>query len=113
MTALARMVRAGHHIDAYDAHGQTALMRCAHNGHLKAVDWLIAHGAELDHTSKFRLSALMLAVVGGHPRVARRLVAAGADTTIEATGAPGFAGKTAADLANERGDSRLARDLRR
>ena len=50
----------------------------------------------------------MLAVVGGHPRVARRLVAAGADATITGSGAPGFQGKTAADLATERGDKRLA-----
>ena len=50
----------------------------------------------------------MLAVIGGHPRVARKLVAAGADTTITGTGAPGFHGKTAADLATERGDKQLA-----
>src|SRR4051794_23433756 len=102
------MMRAGQDIDARDAYGQTALMRCAHAGHLQAVDWLIAHGAGLDHTSKFHLSALMLAIVAGHRRVARRLVSAGADTTITGTGAPGFAGKTAADLASDRGDRRLA-----
>jgi Ankyrin repeats (3 copies) len=102
------MVRAGHALDARDGYGQTALMRAAHAGHADAVEWLIDHGADLDHTSKFHLSALMLAVIAGHPRVARRLVAAGADTTITGTGAPGFHGKTAADLANERGDKRLA-----
>ncbi|HEX6660142.1 MAG TPA: ankyrin repeat domain-containing protein [Ilumatobacter sp.] len=105
---LARMVRSGHAIDARDGYGQTALMRAAHAGHADAVDWLIDHGADLDYTSKFHLSALMLAIIAGHPRVARRLVAAGADTTITGTGAPGFHGKTAADLASERGDKRLA-----
>ncbi len=105
---LARMVRAGHDIDARDGWGQTALMRAAHAGHADAVEWLIDHGADLDHTSKFHLSALMLAIIAGHPRIARRLVAAGADTTITGTGAPGFHGKTAADLAAERGDKRLA-----
>jgi uncharacterized protein len=105
---LTRMVRGGHDVDARDGYGQTALMRAAHAGHLEAVDWLIAHRADLDHTSKFHLSALMLAVIGGHPRVARKLVAAGADTTITGTGAPGFHGKTAADLAIERGDKQLA-----
>jgi ankyrin repeat protein len=102
------MVRAGHDVDARDGYGQTALMRAARAGHLEAVDWLIAHRADLDHTSKFHLSALMLAVIGGHPRVARKLVAAGADTTITGTGAPGFHGKPAADLATERGDTKLA-----
>ena len=110
---LARMVRAGHDIDARDGYGQTALMRAAHAGHADAVDWLIGHGADLDHTSKFHLSALMLAVIAGHPRVARALVAAGADTTITGTGAPGFHGKTAADLAADRGDKRLVAAIRR
>jgi ankyrin repeat protein len=105
---LARMARAGHDIDARDGYGQTALMRAAHAGHVDAVEWLIGHGADLDHTSKFHLSALMLAVIAGHPRAARALVAAGADTTITGTGAPGFHGKTAADLATDRGDKRLA-----
>ena len=105
---LARMVHAGHLIDARDGYGQTALMRAAHAGRLEAVEWLIDHGADLDHTSKFHLSALMLAVIGSHPRVARKLVGAGADTTITGSGAPGFYGKTAADLAIDRGDKRLA-----
>jgi hypothetical protein len=49
--------------------------------------------------SKFHLSALMLAVIAKHEKVARLLVRAGAVRTITATGAPGFAGKTAVDLA--------------
>ena len=68
----------------------------------------VDHGANLDHTSKFHLSALMLAVVAGHHAIARTLVRTGADTTIVGTGAPGFDGKTADDLASERGDKRLA-----
>lgn len=87
-------------------------MRAAHAGRSDVLRWLIANGADLDHTSKFGLSALMLAVVAGHPRIARFLVAAGADTTIRGTGAPGFRDKTAADLAEARGDVRLARFLR-
>ena len=109
---LARLVQAGHDIDAFDGFGQTALMRATHAGDADTVKWLVANGAELDHTSKFGLSALMLAVVSGHQRIARVLVAAGADTAIRGTGAPGFAGKTAADLAEDRGDTRLARFLR-
>jgi ankyrin repeat protein len=109
---VARLVGAGHDIDARDGYGQTALMRAAHAGRSDAVRWLIANGADLDHTSKFGLSALMLAVIAGHPRIVRVLVAAGADTTIKGTGAPGFRDKTAADLADARGDVRLARFLR-
>jgi len=107
---LARLVRAGYDIDARDGYGQTALMRAAHAGRSDAVRWLIANGADVDHASKFGLSALMLAVIAGHPRIVRVLVAAGADTTIK--GAPGFRDKTAADLAEDHGDVRLARFLR-
>jgi hypothetical protein len=47
-------------------------------------------------------------VIGGHERVARALMKAGADAALQGSGAPGFAGKTAADLARDRGDDRLA-----
>lgn len=109
---LSRMVRAGHDINALDGYGQTALMRAAHAGRLDAVKWLIAHGADLNHTAKFHLSALMLAVIAGRPQVARALVEAGADAAITGTGAPGFHGKTAADLAEGAGDRRLAAFIR-
>jgi ankyrin repeat protein len=106
--ALRRLVAAGHAIDATDGYGQTALMRAAHAGRLEAVEWLITQRANLDHTSKFHLTALMLAVIADHHKVARALVRAGADTSITGSGAPGFHGNTAADQAIERGDERLA-----
>jgi ankyrin repeat protein len=109
---LARLAAAGHDVDARDGYGQTALMRAAHAGRVEAVKWLVAHGADLDHTAKFGLSALMLAVVGGHQQVARVLVSAGADVTKRGTGAPQFEGRTAADLADARGEPRLARLIR-
>lgn len=112
VAVLDRMLRRGHDIDATDGYGQTALMRAAHAGQSRTVDWLVARGADLDHTSKFHLSALMLAVVAGHRDVARSLVRGGADTTLTGSGAPGFHGKTAADLAEERGDKRLAAFIR-
>ena len=105
---LRRMRRAGHDIDAKDGYGLTALMRAAHAGHHEAVEWLVDEGANLDHTSKFHLSALMLAVISGHAKVARLLVRAGADSSIVGSGAPGFNGKSAADLADGAGDTRLA-----
>ena len=105
---LRRMRRDGHDIDAKDGYGLTALMRTAHAGHLEAVEWLIGEGANLDHTSKFHLSALMLAVVSKHAKVARLLVRAGADLSIVGSGAAGFHGKSAADLAEDAGDTRLA-----
>lgn len=112
VAVLRRMLRSGHAVDSIDGHGLTALMRAAHESRADAVTLLIAEGAALNRTSKFGLSALMLAVIGGHSRVARALVTAGADTTVQGTGAPGFLGKAAADLADERGDKRLATFIR-
>lgn len=50
----------------------------------------------------------MLAVVIGHAKVARLLVRVGADVSIVGAGAPGFHEKSAADLAEDAGDTRLA-----
>ena len=95
----------GADVDARDRHGQTAVMLAAMSGDARLVEWLAAHGADLDHTAKFGLSAVMLAVIRGHAAVIRVLVAAGADLELKGTGAPGFAGKRAHDLAVDRGDA--------
>ena len=50
----------------------------------------------------------MLAVVAGHAEIARLLARAGADLSKRGSGAPGFAGKTARDLALARGMQELA-----
>jgi ankyrin repeat protein len=104
---LERLVAAGADIDARDEHGHTALMQAAVHGHAQVVEWLVRHGAELDHTAKYGLSALMLAVVNGHVAIVQILVRAGAKLGLKGTGAPGFAGKTALDLAQARGDRDL------
>jgi ankyrin repeat protein len=101
----------GIHPDARDRHGQTGLMLAAQRGHLTAVQLLIDHGANLNMTAKFGLSAVMLAVIAGHEEIARALAHAGADLALQGTGAPGFAGKTAADLAVARGMKDLAAEL--
>lgn len=98
-------------VDALDRYGQTGLMLAARAGRADLVAALIEHGADLDVTAKFGLSALMLAVVNGHAEVARLLVRAGCDRTLRGSGAPGFAGKTARDLAAEQGLHELAAEL--
>ena len=97
--------------NARDRNGQTGLMLAAHGGHLAAVRLLIEHGAGLNGTAKFGLSAVMLAVIAGHKEIVQALARAGADLTLRGTGAPGFAGKTAADLAVARGWNDLAIEL--
>ena len=96
---LVRLENLGADINAVDRHGQTALMLAAAQGSDAVVGWLIERGAALNHTAKYGLTALMLAVIRGHVEVVRRLAAAGANLNIRGTGAPGFAGKTALDLA--------------
>lgn len=102
----------GADIDARDRYGQTALMLAALAGHHEVVETLIAHRAKLNITAKFGLSALMLAIVAGHTEVARLLAQAGADLSLRGTGAPGFAGKTASDLAKDRGMPELSAELK-
>jgi ankyrin repeat protein len=102
----------GVNVDARDRYGQTAVMLAAHAGHRRLVETLVAHRANLDVTAKWGLSALMLAVIAGHAEIARLLARAGADLSLRGTGAPGFAGRSAYDLALERGMVELAMELK-
>lgn len=109
---LRAMLEIGAPVDALDRYGQTALMLAARGGHVDAVRALVYAGAFLDHTAKHDLSALMLAAIGGHEEVVEVLLRAGADTGLRGTGAPGFAGKTALDIAEELGRDEVAAQLR-
>ncbi len=109
--SLLSQINGGADVDSLDAHSQSALMIAALRGHLEAVQVLIRAGARLDVTAKYSLSATMLAVINGHDSIARALAAAGADLGLVGSGAPGFAGKTAAQLALDRGNEELAKSL--
>jgi uncharacterized protein len=109
---LQHLVATGADVDARDGHGQTALMLAAVEGHDHVVEWLVERGAVLDHTAKYGLSAVMLGVVNGHVDVVQALVRTGANLGLRGTGAPGFAGKTALDLAVARDDQEMVDILR-
>ena len=109
---LRRLLNAGADINARDRHGQTGLMIAARDGKVEVTRFLIDGGAFLDQAAKFGLTALMLAVVNGHVEIVRMLVQAGASLEPRGTGAPGFAGKTALDLATARGQADLVEALR-
>jgi ankyrin repeat protein len=111
VASLALQIEAGADVDALDRFGQSALMLASRRGDLETVRLLIDAGADLDRTAKFHLSATMLAVINGHEAVARELATAGADLRIAGSGAPGFAGKSAAQLARDRGLEALAAAL--
>jgi ankyrin repeat protein len=110
LAAIARLLDSGSDIDARDERGQTALMNAARDGRTEVVRLLAAGGARLDHTAKFGLTALMLSVIRDQVDTARVLIDAGADLSVRGTGAPGFHGKTARDLAMER-DSEPMKNL--
>lgn len=81
----------------------TALIAAAHLGHDGVVRQLIRAGAPLDHVNNLHWTALIEAVVLGdggprHQAVVRDLLAAGADRRLTDR-----AGRTALDLARERG----------
>jgi len=109
--AVKRHLRSGVDVNSRDRYGQTALMLAAHHGHGEIVELLVAQGADLNVTAKYTLSALMLAVVAGQESIARMLARAGADLSIKGSGAPGFAGKSAYDLAVERRMEELYQEL--
>jgi uncharacterized protein len=109
---LQRLLNVGADVNARDEYGQTALMLAAVNGHAPLVELLVGRGADLDHTAKYGLGALMLAVVNGHVDVVRTLVRAGANPELRGSGAPGFAGKTALDLAVARDEPEMVAILR-
>jgi len=106
------LLHSGADVNARDRFGQTALMLAAHHGHAALVGLLIEHGADLNVRAKYGLSALMLSVIAGHTEIARQLVRAGADRTLKGSGAPGFAGKMAYDLAVAREMRELYDELR-
>ncbi len=86
-------------------------MIAAHTGQLEVARLLVASGADLECAAKYRLTPLMLAVIGGHEELALMLARAGADLSATAGGDADFAGKTASDLAADRGLARLALEL--
>lgn len=106
------LLEGGANVDARDRYGQTALMLAAHAGRREVVETLIAYRADLNVTAKFGLSALMLGLIAGHAEIALLLAKAGADLSLRGSGAPGFAGKTAYDLAVELGLLELSAALR-
>jgi ankyrin repeat protein len=111
--AVRELLQAGTDVDARDRHGQTALMLAAHRGYGEITALLVEAGADLNVAAKYNLTALMLAIVAGHAPVARLLIRAGANLDVRGTGAPGFAGKTAHDLAIAREMTELYPDLAR
>lgn len=101
--AVRALLDSGTDVNTLDRFGQSGLMRASMRGHADLVRLLIERGADLDIAAKYHLTALMLAVVNHHEDIAIALIEADANLECEGSGAPGFAGLTALDLARARG----------
>jgi len=77
-------------------------------GDAATLDVLLEQRDHLDSRDRYGQTALMLAAINDHAEIVRLLIAAGADTDREGSGAPGFAGKTARDLAKDLGRKTIA-----
>lgn len=84
---MAKALRAGGDADARTEVGHTLLIRAARRGDLAQVELLLAHGADLEALDECDSNrgdtALLVALYGGHEKVARRLLAAGARTDVK------------------------------
>lgn len=68
----------GADVNAVNAHGETALLHASWKGHLDAVRWLVAQGAQANRQGK-AWSALHYAAFAGHADIVRYLLTQGAD----------------------------------
>ncbi|MCZ6719325.1 MAG: ankyrin repeat domain-containing protein [Gammaproteobacteria bacterium] len=71
-------------------HGSTALMDAASTGELKAVEALLAKGADVNAQDKFGGTALVYAAREGYTEVVRILIAHGADVNARDTSGTGL-----------------------
>lgn len=97
----------GLNINAVDDDRETALMRAADKGDLRAVRNLIAAGADVNRQDEDGETALMIAADDGYTEIVQALIDAGADTNLRNED-----GETALDIAIEERHSRTAEVLR-
>ena len=102
------LLRLGCDPNALDQYGATALRLAAGLGHGSVVGALLEHGgADLDTVNSSGYTALIWAAWSGHANCVEALLTAGADRTLRATGGEDE-GKTALDIAEERGEGEAA-----
>ena len=76
--------------------GISVLMNAATRGCVADIEFLVAHGANINALSDFKNSALIMAVINQHVECVEKLIELGADVTIKNN-----EGKTAIDLTDD------------
>ena len=94
----------GANVNAKDSEGHTALMFAVVNLHRDVVELLLEHGADVNARADDGATALLLAASGGDAPLVRALLDRGADRGCKFT----RTGKTAANVARERGYTAVA-----
>ena len=94
-------------LNVSDTNGVTPLMAAATNGHLAAVQALLAAKADMERTSPLGETALMFAAFNGHLDIVNALIAAGADVN-----ARDHEGESALDKALEERNMKAVQVLR-
>ena len=102
---MALFVERGADVRRVNRHGEQALQLAAWGGHLPAVQWLLERGAPIDRQGN-QWSALHYAVFNGHGKVARDLMARGANINARAPN-----GATPLMMAAREGHLEQAREL--
>lgn len=92
--------------DIIDECGETLLTTMVKNGKANNIITLLHSGDNIDQKNVRGLTPLMLAVMGNHPMVVKKLLACGADKTITNNN-----GQTALDLAEMFGATRCIKYL--
>lgn len=78
ISMMALFLSRGANVNAVNVHGETALLHASWKGHLDAVRWLIAQGAQPVRQGK-AWSALHYAAFAGHAAIVRYLLTQGAE----------------------------------
>ena len=104
------LLAAGADINMGDRTHMTPLIDAVHAGSVETAKFLLEHGADV-HKATWRESPLSAAVSKGTPAMVALLIGAGADVNTEAIGGEQTQPRPMIDIAAERGDAEILRQL--
>ena len=93
---LVNVLQSGTSVDVADDDGETALMKAAADGNVRAIQLLVKHGSMVDRRDEDGRTALMYAAKEGNTEAVKDLLSAGANPTLRDED-----GKTALNLAED------------